>query len=310
LFNLWRKHSTNARRTAVVETDQGCAIATTERIDGGRFRLIGCRSVEAAAAERSALLADWLRTDVHLHGPLGGVLDPVDYQLLLVESPDVLPAEMKAAVRWRLKDSLDFPLDEAVVDVFNIPEPARRTGSKMMYAIAAKSAAIAKQTALLQPRSPRFDVIDIPELALRNLASHLPEAADGLIFLWLKPASAQLLVIKGKTLYLARDVQFSAQRSADSPDAGADLQAIALELQRSMDYFESHHEQAPLRNLVIAPPDRTADVLARQLASETSMSIQALSLDRVLELPDGFDTPDRHALLAIGAAMREDQRPL
>jgi hypothetical protein len=40
------------------------------------------------------------------------------------------------------------------------------------------------------------------------------------------------------------------------------------------------------------------------------MSIQALSLDRVLELPDGFDTPDRHALLAIGAAMREDQRPL
>jgi MSHA biogenesis protein MshI len=294
----------------VVETEAGCAIATTERIDGGRFRLLACQSVEATPAARTAILIDWLAAETHRYGPVGGLLDAAEYQLLLVESPDVLPAEMKAAVRWRLKESLDFPVEQAVVDVFDIPEPARRTGSRMMYAIAAKSAAITKQTALLKTQSTRFDVIDIPELALRNLASQLPEAADGLIFLWLKAASAQLLVIKGKTLYLARDVQFSAPGSARSRGEPVDVQAIALELQRSMDYFESHYEQAPIASLIIAPADQTATALAGELASQTAMRIQALELNRVLELPADLAVPDRRALLAIGAALREDLRQL
>jgi MSHA biogenesis protein MshI len=310
LLNLWRKNSATERRTALVETDDGCAIATTERIGGGRFRLLACRSVDAAAAARSAILLDWLAADLHRFGAVGTVLDSVDYQLLLVESPDVLPAEMKAAVRWRLKDSLDFPVEEAVVDVFNIPEPARRTGSKMTYAIAAKSAGIARHAALLKSHSRRFDVIDIPELALRNLAAQLPEAADGLIFLWLNAASAQLLVIKGRTLYLARDVPFSTRRDPGGPDELRNVQAIALELQRSMDYFESHYEQAPISHLIIAPPDRTANILAEQLASQTAMRIQALQMDRVLELPAELPTPDRRCLLAIGAALRTEQRQL
>jgi hypothetical protein len=62
----------------------------------------------------------------------------------------------------------------------------------------------------------RFDVIDIPELALRNLAAQLPEAADGLILLWLNAQSAQLLVIKQSTLYLARTVQFTSQNKGSN----------------------------------------------------------------------------------------------
>jgi MSHA biogenesis protein MshI len=293
----------------LVETEDGCAIATTERSDD-RFRLLACQSAEATGAARSAAILQWLAAESHHYGPIGSLLDAQDYQLLLVESPDVLPAEMKAAVRWRLKDSLDFPVDEAVVDVFNIPEPARRTGAKMMYAIAAKSAAVARQTALLKTQTNRFDVIDIPELALRNLASQLPEAADGLILLWLKAESAQLLVIKGRTLYLARDVPFSARRGPGGEDEPPNVQAIALELQRSMDYFESHYEQAPISHLIIAPPDRAASLLAEQLASQTAMRIQLLALDRVLALPDGLEAPDRRALLAIGAALRDEQRQL
>jgi len=291
-------------------TGEGCAIATTERADDGRFRLLACQSVEATADSRAAIIVAWLAAEMHARGPIGSLLDGADYQLLLVESPEVLPAEMKAAVRWRLKESLDFPIEEAVVDVFNIPEPARRTGSKMMYAIAARSAAIAKHAALLRTQSARFDVIDIPELALRNLASQLPEAADGLIFLWLEAASAQLLVIKGKTLYLARGVQFSARRNAGSEADQANVQAIALELQRSMDYFESHYEQAPIGTLIIAPPGQTAQDLAEQLASQTGLRIQALELERAIELPPGTPAKDRRALLAIGAAMRDDQRQL
>jgi MSHA biogenesis protein MshI len=45
-----------------------------------------------------------------------------------VETPEVLPSEMRAAIRWRLKDAINFNVDEASVNVFEIQAntPARR----------------------------------------------------------------------------------------------------------------------------------------------------------------------------------------
>ena len=165
-------------------------------------------------------IASWLAADRSELGSVGTVLDAADYQLLLADLRDVLAAELKAAVRWRLKDIIDFPLEDAVVDVFGIPEPVRRTGAKMMYVIAAKRQAIQDHVATVKAVTPRFDVIDIPELALRNLAAQLPEAESGLILLWLNEQSAQLLVFKGSTLYLARTVQFTQHRRAERKRGG------------------------------------------------------------------------------------------
>jgi MSHA biogenesis protein MshI len=285
----------------------GCAMATTSRLRDGRYRLDSCVSVEAPHSEQKATIASWLTTDRSQLGAIGTVLDVADYQLMLVESPDVLAAELKAAVRWRLKDIIDFPLEDAVVDVFGIPEPARRTGAKMMYAIAAKRQAIEEHISIVKAVTPRFDVIDIPELALRNLAAQLPEAADGLILLWLNAQSAQLLVIKQSTLYLARTVQFTQNKALSLRSEVPDVDAIALELQRSTDYFESHYEQTPISHLIIAPHNEHADMLAAELVNQTSMRIQTIDLSRALTIAPGVEAASRSSLLAIGAALRDDQ---
>jgi len=283
---------------------------------GGRLQVESCVSFDCPPAEQKAAVAEWLAAGGGQRGAVGGVLDPADYQLLLVESPDVLPAEMKAAVRWRLKDAIDFPIENAVVDVFDIPEQARHTGSKMMYAIAANRPAIEEQVALLKPAGRQFDVIDIPEMALRNLASVLPEASDGLILLWLNADTAQLLVIKQSTLYLTRHVRFAPRVSLEGtgvlPAGGgsADVAAIALELQRSMDYFESHYEQAALTHLIIAPCDERSEELARALADETSLRIRLIDLAQALDLPSDMEVMDRRGLLAVGAALRVDHKAL
>ena len=54
------------------------------------------------------------------------VVDADDYQVVQVEAPEVLPSEMRAAIRWRLRDAISFKIDDATVDVFEIPEAARR----------------------------------------------------------------------------------------------------------------------------------------------------------------------------------------
>lgn len=282
------------------------------RAAGGRRILEVCRTVRGGPAAQQEAIAAWLAADRGDLGALSTVLDAADYQLLLVETPDVLPAELRAAVRWRLKDAIDFPVDDAVVDVFEIPEQVRRTGSRMMYAVAARRQAVERQIGQWRPATRGFDVIDIPELALRNLVALLPEAAEGLILLWHHAGSAQLLVIKQTTLYLARHVH-SATATATSSGAeaqGAVVEAIALELQRSMDYFESHYEQAAIRHLVIAPGGPRAEELAAALATETAMRTAVIDLTPVIDLAAGIDMTDSSSLLALGAALRDDQRKL
>ncbi len=308
MFNIFKKREVSTTRSGVACTPDGCAIATVRQVKGGRRILESCQSIAATPVEQTTIIADWVAGPGRASNSISSVLDAADYQLVQVESPDVLPAELKAAVRWRLKDVIDFPVEEAVVDVFDMPEPARRTGARMTYAVAAKSQAIARRVAGLSAAARRFDVIDIPELALRNIAALLPEAADGLILLWLEDDAAQLLVIKQSTLYVTRHVQFAADVAA--ADCLPNVEAIALEVQRSMDYFESHYDQAPLRHLIVAPHDERSGRCAQALSRESAMRVELIDLSRALQLAPGVLPADRRSLLAIGAALRDDRKSL
>jgi|HubBroStandDraft_4_1064222.scaffolds.fasta_scaffold125735_1 MSHA biogenesis protein MshI len=307
MINFLRRSQSSARRTGVACSPRSFAIATVSRSKDGRCRLDSCLSAAASRDEQSVAVGDWLSAADHQQGAVSGVLDAADYELLHVEAPDVLPAEFKAAVRWRLKGVIDFPVEDAVIDVFDMPEQPHRAGAKkMLYVAAAQRHAIERQAQILKPAAARFDVIDIPELALRNLAALLPEAADGLIILWLTGNSAQLIGIKETTLYFARHVHLAGHDAADSAADLPDVDAIALEVQRSNDYFESQYQQVPPANLIIAPCSERSVRLAQALAKHTSMRVQSLNLECVLDLAAGLDQADPCSVLAIGAALRED----
>ena len=51
----------------------------------------------------------------------GTMLSGGEYQMLTVDAPNVPQDELKTAVRWRLKDMLDFHVDDATIDVLDIP---------------------------------------------------------------------------------------------------------------------------------------------------------------------------------------------
>jgi MSHA biogenesis protein MshI len=297
LLNIFRRKHLSARRTGVACTPDSYAIATVGRSSNGRYLLESCLSAAASPVEQTKAIEEWFATENHRLGAISSVLDPADYELLQVESPDVLPAEFKAAIRWRLKGAIDFPAEDAVIDVFDMPGQAHRGGSKMMYVVAAKRQAIERQTSLLKSAARHIDVVDIPELALRNLAALLPESEQGLILLWLLEKSAQLIVIKQKTLYFARHVHLSGDKSADADAELPEVEAIALELQRSTDYFESQFQQAPLVNLIIAPRSEYSTRLAQALSKQTSMRVQSIDLASAMDL-------------ATGAALREDSTKL
>src|SRR5687767_6266062 len=44
-----------------------------------------------------------------------------EYDILLIDAPNVPRAEMKSALRWKLKGMVDYPLETATVDFLTVP---------------------------------------------------------------------------------------------------------------------------------------------------------------------------------------------
>ena len=93
--------------------------------------------------------------------PVSTVLRSDDYQLVLVEAPNVAPAELRAAMRWRLKETIDFSVEDAVIDIFEVPAQNRGGQGRMMYAVAAQRSAVDRHSGALV-EVPTFDVVDVP----------------------------------------------------------------------------------------------------------------------------------------------------
>ena len=241
---------------------------------------------------------------------VSAVLSTDEYQLVQIEAPDVPPEELRGAARWKLKDIISFPASEAVIDVFEIPEQARYVESRMLYAVAARADAVQRVVSLIKPRVRGFDVIDIPELCLRNIASLLPQDEQGVALISLGEHFAQLTLTCRGVLYLARRIDLS-RRPEGSPGetpALADVPSLALELQRSLDYYESHFDRPAIVDIVLTSGDERAEHLLGGLVTATGHSVTLLDVEELFDVAEGIEPDTRWpGLLALGAALRSER---
>lgn len=306
----WFKQARHANaRAGVVLAERALALAVVMREPNGKPAITHCATHPLEDERGQALKAAFDKAAAQ-RLPTCAVVDGDDYQLVQVEAPDVLPSEMRAAIRWRLKDAIAFSADEAAIDIFEIPEPARQTQSKMLFAAAARDSAIQRIAGALKPVAKRFDAIDIPDLCLRNVSACLPQDAKGMAMLALHENFAQLVITRQASIYVTRRIDLHRGFNPHSPRAsqnGIDAGALALELQRSLDYYESHYDQTPIGDLVLAPADERAHALAASLREETSLRISVLDVREHFSVYRGGEViTDWATLMAFGAALRVD----
>ncbi|MEZ4484279.1 MAG: pilus assembly protein PilM [Syntrophotaleaceae bacterium] len=129
-------------------------------------------SLEAQAAG----LQQWLSENNLVGSRSVFALAPDFYQLLQIAPPEVPNDELRDAVRWQIRDLIDFPLEEAVVDVFQVPRDVQREGARTAYVVVARQSLLRKKVALLKNAKLKVQAIDIPELVLRNIVNLLPNA--------------------------------------------------------------------------------------------------------------------------------------
>ncbi|GAB3451997.1 hypothetical protein GCM10027321_00140 [Massilia terrae] len=237
-----------------------------------------------------------------------------EYQLLAVDAPNVPADEMKTAVRWRLKDLLDFPVNDATIDVLDIsadPNAAVRP-QRTMFVVAARNAVVAARQKLFGEAKVGLSVIDIPEMAQRNIAAMLEPEGRGLAMLTLGDDGGLLTVTYGAELYLSRRIDISLASLADADDERRHqaFDRITLELQRSLDNFERQFSFVSVSRLVVGPSE--APDLANYLSSNLYMPVDVLDLATLF---DFSQTPElqknsiqQKFLLPLGAALRTEER--
>ncbi|CAL62093.1 Conserved hypothetical protein [Herminiimonas arsenicoxydans] len=236
-----------------------------------------------------------------------------EYQLLSVEAPNVPADELKTAIRWRLKDMLDFHIDDATVDVLDVPLD-KNAGNRnhQMYAVAARNQLIEQRQTLFSDTKISLRVIDIPEMAQRNLAALLEQPGRGVALLSFNAEGGLLTMTYAGELYLSRriDVTLEQLMQTDEEQRQACHERVTLELQRSLDYFERQYHYITLSKLMLAPLYGAAESLASHLAENLYIPVEILNLATILDFTKTPELTSLHMqqryFMVLGAALRQE----
>jgi len=235
-----------------------------------------------------------------------------DYQMVQVDAPSVPAAEAKSAVRWRMRDLIDYPVEAAAIDAVFIPQPqgaAART--PQMLAVAARNEVIAATVKPFNDADIPLEVIDVPELAQRNLAQRLEAGDRGLALLAFDEHSALLTFTCGGELYQHRrmDISVASLSSGTAEQRAALYERLVLELQRSLDHFGRQFRHVAVAKVMVTPVPG-ADDMRDHLAANLDVPVALLYLSEIMDFPriPELHEPLRQAqcLQLIGAALRQE----
>ncbi len=234
------------------------------------------------------------------------MLSPDDYSLLLVEAPTVEASELASAAKWKIKDMIDRPLDQLAISVFPVPKDAYRSQRDMLYVVAADRKKIQQVVEMVTSAGLQLESIDIPELAMRNITALYTDDSNGLAMMDLRHDGSLLNLSKNGAIYLTRHL--SAQVGDEvlrSHEWDNVKDRLVLEIQRSLDYYESQMGQGHISRVLIAPRKQDSDALKAELDQAMGVKVEIMNLQGKLtsDVELSMDV-QQGCLMAIGGALR------
>jgi len=306
LFKWLKRSAASSRILGLDMYEEGCALAVVDQANSGRPVIKGARwCTFNAAADKASALSQSVR-ELGARGlPVVATLPGSVYSLVQLEAPELETEELREAMRWRVKDLIDFPVEDAVIDVFELPASRRPGAPSLVYAVVAKAQEVEDLGSMLLDASLEVYAIDIAEMAIRNLALHLDKPGRPRAYLQLQPGHTIIEIADGPQVYLSRRVMQDYDLNLNTDLLQAQMENLALEVQRSLDYFESQYALGPADQLsVIVSDDVMFEAFCR--VSRAFLTVQTERF-RFTDM-DGLDEVDLtvlgHGVTAVGAAMR------
>lgn len=218
-----------------------------------------------------------------------------------LERPQLNAEDLAQGLPWAVKDLIDIPPVDMLADYY---EPViEQPGRSKLHVVAVSKRWLQN---LLEPlHAAKLDVQGVINEDVGILAL-LPQQHNPQILLTrTTPPDTELLLIKNKALVVSR--QLKSVRLPGQAEGETDADTLAVELQRSMDYFSGQLRQAPLQEVWLALPNQVpnqglsanGNELCEQLSQSLSVHVERLPYPRWAEELAAGDYSDIGALAGL-----------
>lgn len=305
-LSLGRKANGSGNWTSVVFSAGRIDIAEVVCRTDEKPKLLLCESFAREGSDLEALK----RLRKHLQGRCTTLLGYGKYQMLAVDAPQATPEEWQQALRWKVKDMVDFPIDQAGVSGVRIPLPEGAGGrGPQALAVVASHVELTPTIRLFQDAKVDLQCIDVSEMAQRNLARLVEQENRALAMLLFAESGGTLTFTSGGELLATRhvDVKLKDLATAQGEARSGLYERVLLDVQRSLDNFDRNFSFVTLAELLVTPVVG-AEGFVEYLQSNLYQKVGVFDLARGMDIgtcaADVAGQPE--ALLAVGAALRKD----
>jgi MSHA biogenesis protein MshI len=298
---------------AVAIEPEAIKFAHVLHAEGERPQATDWWSVAGPPADQAGLLQVSAKEHGLARASCTTLLEPADYQILLVEPPNVPADELKAAIRWKIKDLIEYHIDDATIDVFEVRAEGEAKGSaKAMYAVAAPNEVVQKRIALFEDARVPLRIIDIPEMAQRNVAALFESKDKATAMLAFSPWGGLLTISLHGELLLTRRLEVTSVQLGQREHGSHYRERVAIEITRSLDIFDRQRLSAGVGEVLLAPLPQDPE-LEQFLRDRLYVPVAAVALTKVMDFGRGGEpTPQEQSeyFHLFGAALRAEEKAL
>lgn len=260
------------------------------------------------------------------------MLRPPQYQMLQIDAPPVPPEELRTAARWQIREMVSVHVDDLTLDVLKVGDDRARTTASL-FVVAAANAEIRSVMQTAQALRCEVRVIDIQDLAQRNLQSALArrlgvtDRAYAAIVMT-DDRQALLTICANDELFYSRRIDLGEGFMQAAWGAGADgtagvelslaepgheedrAQRLVVEIQRSLDLWDRTWPTLVLDRITVQAGVRTQE-MARWLGQQLGQAVLPLDVSAMFPGFEGGTDADRQLCWPLlGVLLRSEQRKL
>lgn len=203
------------------------------------------------------------------------------YNLLLIDAPDVPEEELSEAIKWRVKDLISQPIEDVIVDSFSLPDDAYRGRMKMVYAAVIEKSIIQQVVDLCESHDLSLQAISVAELAVSNLlftSGLMEDGSAGLVSF--DQYAGHVRLVESGNLYLSRNVDIGLDRLSGLNEESlgeydyAQINEVMMDVQRSLDFYESQLGKGNVEKIVLLPAPVNVNKLAEVLDEKMPVKVE------------------------------------
>jgi MSHA biogenesis protein MshI len=225
-----------------------------------------------------------------------------DYDVYQIEKPEVEEAELRQALSWRIKDLINYDAGTAVIDSFPMPVSSKNN-KQQVSVVSAHESVVGSYVDGIKSAGLKLTAIDIHDLVSKYLHCVKQGKKKTQAVLSLSEADGSLSIFHDTDLYVSRNFKIGLNqlKQADSEDESI-YDSLLLEIQRSMDYYESFYGLGSVTSLLIHPQIQSTEKMAMYLQNFTSFDIDFITLNEAAAGDNSALEP--HCFHAYCASMR------